>query len=76
MKENKEEKHLELKPGPLEFKTAIWSWRGLILFWMAPTEVNNILLVRFVQINWLRKPHFEWDESFTYVEEKEPKEEV
>jgi len=43
---------------------------------MAPTEVSNILLVRFVQINWLRKPHFEWDEPFTFVEEKEPKKEV
>ena len=58
MKED-EEKSLSLKTGPLEFKAASWSWRGLTLFWMAPTEVSNILLVRFVQINWLKKPH--WD---------------
>ena len=28
--------------------------------------------VLFVRINWLKKPHFEWDESFTFVEEKAP----
>ena len=69
---NEEEKHLALRTGPLKFKAIIWRWHGLTLFWAAPTEVNNILLVPFVTINWLKKPHWEWDDSFTFVEEKEP----
>ena len=71
MKED-EDKHLELKTMPLKLQHIVWSWRGVMLFWAANTEVENIILVRFVQINWLQKPHWEWDESFTFVEEKEP----
>ena len=73
---NEEEKHLGLKTGPLKLQHVVWSWRGVMLFWVANTEIENIVLVRFVQINWLRKPHCEWDESFTFVEEKQPEKEV
>ena len=68
-------KELTLKAAPLRLVHVTWSWRGVLFFFAANTEMENVVLVRFVQINWLKKPHWEWDESFTFVEEKGPKKE-
>ena len=59
-----QKRSLRLKTGHLEFKGISLENKLIVLAWVAETEVQNKIAVRFISIGW-RWPPVKWVTAFT-----------